>query len=215
VILGGSGYTFNRFLAGDGGASSGNAGGHGGNVSKLNVSASAGAMAVVGGAGGTGLTVGGRGGSVLSSIVSSGGPNAGGKVLVVAGAGGDASAFTVNPNEGDRNQQTAFGGKVGKGGNGGDIIGFQQDNSIDVSVDLIAGNGGSTVNYGSNFDTKTFVGKGGSVKNINLKGTVGTIDPLRKIKSYTDTIDLDPSDGPGDGINDVSHEAVRDRLPPE
>ena len=204
VILGGSGYIFNRFLAGDGGASSGNAGGHGGNVSKLNVSASAGAMAVVGGAGGTGLTVGGRGGSVLSSIVSSGGPNAGGKVLVVAGAGGDASAFTVNPNEGDRNQQTAFGGKVGKGGNGGDIIGFQQDNSIDVSVDLIAGNGGSTVNYGSNFDTKTFVGKGGSIKNINLKGTVGTIDPLRKIKSYTDTIDLDPSDGPGDGINDVS-----------
>jgi hypothetical protein len=199
-------FSFNRFLAGDGGSSSGGGGGNGGTINNLNVSASSGAMAVVAGAGGAGLKSGGRGGSVLSSIVSSGGPETGGKVLVIAGAGGDASAFTANPNESDglQNGKKAFGGKVGHGGDGGNIFGFIQENSIDVSVDLIAGNGGSTVNYGTNFDTKVFVGKGGSIKNINLKGSVGTVDPLRKVKSYTDTFDADPLDGPGDGVNDMS-----------
>jgi hypothetical protein len=203
-----SGFSFNRFLAGDGGSSSGNAGGNGGTVSKLNVSASSGAMAVVGGAGGAGLQSGGRGGSVLSSVVSSGGPDTGGKVLVVAGAGGDASAFTDNSNETSiDNEPNAFGGKVGRGGNGGSIIGFIQQNSIDVSVDLIAGNGGSTVNYGTSLDSKVFVGKGGSIKNIHLNGTIGNTDPTRKIKAYNDTIDTDPlpdDNGPGDGITDVT-----------
>jgi hypothetical protein len=191
--------TFNRFLAGEGGASSGNTGGNGGNITGLNVSASSGAMAVAAGAGGSGLHQGGKGGSVLGSTVASGGPETGGKVLVIAGAGGNASAFTANQNDSVNNEQKAFGGKVGRGGNGGDIIGFVQENSIDVSVDLIAGNGGDTINYGTSFDLKTFVGKGGSIKNINVKGSIGNIDPLRKVKAYNDTI---PDEG--DSVTDIS-----------
>jgi len=189
-------FTYNRYLAGNGGGSSSNTGGKGGNVSGLNVSASSGAMAVIAGAGGEGLLAGGSGGSVLNSVVSSGGPEAGGKVLVIAGAGGHATAFTENSNDDGNlnNGAKAFGGKIGKGGNGGSIVGFIQENSIDVSVDLIAGNGGDTLNYGTRRDSKTFVGQGGSIKNINLNGSVGTVDPTRAIKAYNDT--------DGDGIND-------------
>jgi hypothetical protein len=190
------GYTFDRIFAGNGGGSSGNAGGNGGNISGLDLGASSGAIAVVAGAGGAGLQRGGNGGSVQNSGVASGGPNTGGKVLVIGGAGGDATAFTSNSNDPGADDSVAFGGKVGRGGQGGSITNFTQSNSIDVSVDLIAGNGGSTVNYGTSSDTKAFVGKGGSISNLNISGSIGNIDPAVPISAYND---LD-----GDGTTDVT-----------
>ncbi len=190
-------FTYDRIIAGNGGASSSKAGGPGGSVIGLDVSASSGAIAVVAGAGGVGLQRGGNGGSVLSSAVASGGPDTGGKVLVIGGAGGDATAFTTNPNEPPGSSDpVAFGGKVGRGGKGGNVLNFTQSNSIDVSVDIIAGNGGSTLNYGTSFDTKSFVGKGGSISNLNITGSIGNIAPDVPIRAYND---LD-----GDGTTDVT-----------
>jgi hypothetical protein len=179
---------FDRILAGNGGSSSGNAGGNGGNVSGLVVSAGSGSMAIVAGAGGAGLQSGGRGGSVTKSFVTSGGSETAGKVLVIAGAGGDASAFVPNPNEGPGLNigLKAFGGKIGRGGNGGNINGFSQFDSIDVSIDLIAGNGGSTINYGNFRDSKVFVGKGGFIKNVDVRGSIGNVAEDQPIKAYND-----------------------------
>jgi hypothetical protein len=187
-----SAYTFNRFLAGNGGGSSGNIGGKGGDVSSLQHGTASGAIAVVAGAGGTGLIAGGGGGSVRSNSIASGDPQPGNptgpKLLVIAGAGGDATGFLPNPNDpADLNiPLKAVGGKIGKGGNGGSIIGLTQTNSINVSVDLIAGNGGDSANYGTNLDNRNFVGKGGSIQNVNARGSIGNVDAARPILSYND-----------------------------
>ena len=176
-------------FAGSGGNSSGGAGGVGGAVSGLNVSATSGLMAIASGSGGAGLSAGGAGGNV-SSVVASVGGNAGGnfsKLVVVAGAGGDASAFIPNlPNDASPNQaQKAFGGKVGVGGAGGNITGVTQEGGVSTRVDLISGNGGSTINYGTIAPSeKTFVGKGGSISNIKVEGTIGTLDAAVPLEDF-------------------------------
>ncbi|MDB6150785.1 MAG: Na-Ca exchanger/integrin-beta4 [Chthoniobacter sp.] len=200
-----TGYGFNRFIAGEGGQSAGSKGGAGGSISTLQVSSSTGAVAVVGGAGGRGLSAGGTGGSVTGNSVNAGG-TVEGKVLVIAGAGGDAHAFIPNPLDPAPNQaQKAFGGRIGIGGNGGNITGFTQETGIAVRVDLIAGNGGSTVNYGTVADPKSFVGKGGSIINTTVAGNIGNIAFDVPILAYNDT--------DGDGQLDRSiAEFVREAL---
>ena len=142
---------------------------------------------MVAGAGGEGLLKGGAGGSVLTSTATVGG-DAFAKILVIAGAGGDAHAFIPNPLDVSPDQaQKAFGGKVGLGGVGGSITGFQQDLAIAAHVDLIAGNGGGTVNYGTVADPKSFVGKGGSITNTSIRGNIGNIASTVPMGAYNDT----------------------------
>jgi hypothetical protein len=180
----GSGPAANRILAGDGGDSAGRRGGAGGQIFDIRSDSPEGSFAVVAGAGGTGLTVGGKGGSVVKAQISLGSSTQA-KGLIIAGAGGDATAFTPNSNDPAANQgQNAFGGRVGRGGNGGSIIDFQQQGNTGAHFDLIAGNGGSTLNFGTVTDTTLFVGKGGSVRNVTLAGNVGSIIPGVGIKSY-------------------------------
>lgn len=186
-----SGYQYSRVLAGDGGVSAGANGGAGGVVSNSEVSAGDGPLVVVGGAGGDGLKAGGAGGSVTSFKTTPGGGVVT-KVLVIAGAGGSGHAFVVNP-ESDIDpaqalavSQRAFGGVVGRGGLGGSITNFTQDTSTLARVDLIAGNGGDTVNYGATLNKKYYVGLGGSVTNVKLAGTAGNIDNTTPIAAYND-----------------------------
>ena len=180
----GNGLASNRILAGDGGDSSGKFGGVGGNITNVISSSPEGSFALAAGAGGDGLKRGGLGGSVTTAVISLGSsPQA--KGLIIAGAGGDASAFI--PNAGDRtpNQvQNAFGGTIGRGGNGGSIVDFSDGGNIGSHVDLIAGNGGSTLNFGTVTDVKNYVGVGGSIRDIRLTGNAGQIDPNIPIKSY-------------------------------
>ena len=195
VVL--SGYQFDRIIAGDGGSSAGSTGGDGGRVSNVNVSASDGPLAIVGGAGGVGLFHGGTGGSVVDVTGAVGGNDAA-KVLVIAGAGGDAHAFIPNPLDLSQSptgsqaesllkqQQKAFGGRIGIGGAGGNIISFNQALAVSARVDLIAGNGGSTVNYGTVADTKSFVGRGGSIIDTNIAGSIGNLANDIAIKGYND-----------------------------
>jgi hypothetical protein len=165
----------NRVLAGNGGSSAAGTGGDGGNVVKVVSSSVEGAFAMAAGAGGTGLFKGGKGGSILNAEISMGASTQA-KVLAIAGAGGDATAFVPNPDDPTPNQvENAFGGRIGKGGNGGSIDGFIQRGSTGAHTDLIAGNGGSTTNYGYFFDPKIYVGRGGSVSNINVSGDIGNI----------------------------------------
>ena len=131
------------------------------------------------------------------------------KGLVIAGAGGNAFAFVPNkdlvklspkdpgvPADTAPNQSlNAFGGVIGHGGNGGSINGFTQSGQTGAHIDLIAGNGGSTENYGTIFDSVSHVGNGGSVTNVTITGDIGNIDPLVPIKSYNDTADR-PDRGP-------------------
>ena len=181
-----SGYNFDRVIAGDGGFSAGGTGGVGGVVSNVDVSATDGPIAIVSGAGGAGLLKGGAGGSVLNSVATVGGA-AFAKVLVIAGAGGDAHAFVPNPLDVSPDQaQKAFGGRVGQGGLGGSINNFKQDLAIAARVDLIAGNGGGTVNYGTVADPKSFVGKGGSITNTSIRGNIGNIDSTVPMGAYND-----------------------------
>lgn len=174
-----SGYT-NLFLAGNGGASASSAGADGGSITDIFSVANNAAFAVVAGAGGDGLTQGGKGGSVITGTLSLDASTKA-KVLIISGAGGSASAFIPNLNDSPADQVAEslnqFGGLIGKGGNGGDIIGFTQTGITGMHADLIAGNGGSTLNYGSVFDSpkKVYVGKGGSIKSINMQGDIGNI----------------------------------------
>jgi hypothetical protein len=46
--------------------------------------------------------------------------------------------------------------------------------------DLIAGNGGDVVNYGTIIDPKAFVGKAGSILNVSLSGDVGQHHSCRR-----------------------------------
>jgi hypothetical protein len=154
------------------------------------VSSGAGSWALVGGAGGKGLFAGGKGGSVANIGFQTGGFTFS-KALIIAGAGGDATAFIPNPDDSAPNQnQNQFGGRVGRGGDGGNIINIRQFAGIDSHVDLIAGDGGSTVHYGTPLDRpgKVFVGKGGSIRSVTLEGTAGFMDPNVGIKSYNNIL---------------------------
>lgn len=189
-----------RVLSGTGGASYSGEGGVGGAITNSSVQAVSSPIFVAAGAGGSGLTAGGAGGSLNNNLINSSALNIG-KVLVIAGAGGDVSAAAptdVNV-AGDGNTADlahtflAFGGTSGIAGDGGSITRLTQPTSAQTAVDLIAGNGGSTLNYGSSLDLHTNVGRGGSVDTVNVTGTIGATDRNVNsqnnpaIKSYLDT----------------------------
>ena len=189
-------FTFNRILAGNGGVSSGGLGGEGGTISKVIAANSDNPFLVAAGAGGAGLRKGGNGGDVKDSSIEVGG-TALAKLLVVAGNGGDASSFVANPLDQVSNQgQKAYGGKVGVGGKGGSIVNFTQGKvtngllggNIQARVDLIAGNGGSTINYGTVADTEITVGVGGSISKIRIAGSLGNSAANVPIKSYNNDL---------------------------
>jgi hypothetical protein len=187
-------YTFNRILGGNGGDSSGGTGGVGGGVANIRSSNSDNPFVVAAGAGGVGLVRGGTGGSVRDSQIDVGGESLA-KLLVIAGAGGGATAFTANPNDTfiANQAEKAFGGRVGIGGDGGGIVNFVQGvrsasgqigGNLSGRVDLIAGNGGDTLNYGRVSDTGLPVGRGGSIANVFIAGSIGNIAANVPIKSY-------------------------------
>ena len=202
-------YGFNRILAGNGGASAGAAGGAGGSVNLVESKNDENPFVVVAGAGGSGLTAGGRGGSITNTKIEVGGSTFA-KALFVAGDGGDAAGFVPNaldttPNLG----QKAFGGRVGQGGNGGSITGVTQLGGIESRADFIAGNGGSTVNYGTIPDQTTgrYVGRAGSIRDIVADGTLGNINPGIAIRSYNDILH-------GQTMTDFVTASLRDPLSP-
>lgn len=186
---------FSRVLAGDGGDSFGSTGGRGGDLLGVTTTAGGSSVAAVAGDGGAGLLVGGQGGSVRDSSLDATDTDAlAAKVIVFAGHGGDAyaaraSAPGVALPPGPESEKTlalrAFGGANGVGGQGGSIINFRQPTGVQTAVDLVAGNGGSLINYGSIEDgVKTAVGKGGSISGVKLTGEAGRIDETTPIKSY-------------------------------
>lgn len=140
------------------------------------------------------------------------------KLLVIAGAGGSASAFTANPIDNNVANQAdkAFGGKVGTGGDGGSIVNFVQGKrsaggqiggNISARVDLISGNGGDTINFGTVANTKVPVGKGGSITNIFIAGSLGNIAPNVAIRSYNHEL-------AGETVADFVNANLRDPLIP-
>ena len=204
------GANFNRVIAGAGGDSQGLAGGNGGSVKSVRVTAESGAMVVAAGIGGQGVTVGGNGGSVDTALVNSSGnqhPNTSiGKVVVIAGDGGNVLGSLPynhsNPSSDPSAMEVlmAFGGVNGRAGNGGSITSFQQPSNTLTNIDLIAGNGGSTLNYGVSADTSVGVGKGGSITGAtvtdptgkvqaNIVGNIGNSDPTVAIKAYNNIKD--------------------------
>lgn len=183
-------YQYNRVIAGDGGDSYGATGGTGGSLTTILTTAGSSATAVAAGAGGDGLTRGGNGGSITGTEADSAAGVAA-KVIVIAGSGGSAfSALATASNVGDTGDIAAvlnlraFGGTNGIGGNGGNITNFTQPKTTQAAVDLIAGNGGSLINYGSSANATTSVGKGGSLSGITLAGEAGRVDETVAIKSY-------------------------------
>lgn len=177
--------TYSRFAAGNGGDSLGNAGGVGGNLSNVIITSTSSPIAAIAGKGGDGLTLGGAGGSVISSTVNAAGPT--GKILVAAGDGGDGIGGLPTPAN-----PLGFGGKNATGGKGGSITNYLQNVGTEVNVDLIAGNGGNTPNSGSSLAVKTNVGNGGSITNAQVIGNIGRgalpSDEMVAIKSYNDLL---------------------------
>ncbi len=181
-------FHFNRLIAGAAGSSAGNNGGIGGSVSNIIAFSPLGSFAFVGGAGGDGFRQGGVGGAVFNIRVDFGASSIS-KALLAAGAGGDAGSFIANLGDITPNQaQNAFGGKIGKGGNGGSVTGIKQKGGLDSHMDIIAGDGGSTIHYGTVLDKKGFVGVGGSVKNIDLASSLGNMSAAVAVKSYNDVL---------------------------
>ena len=188
--------SYNRMVAGSGGSSEGGAGGTGGSISSIDsTSAAADASNVVAaGAGGNGLTAGGAGGSVLSVNADAG---KFGKVLVIAGDGGSSYSQKVLQPGNATSIALSIGGVDGPGGNGGSILNFTQPTNLDTHVDLIAGNGGDTINHSFGAETAAYSalglpssasqdnsGRGGSLLNITVTGSIGNSDPNVAIKSY-------------------------------
>jgi hypothetical protein len=175
-------YYYNRIVAGNGGDSTGAAGGVGGGVSEVTSSASASGSVVAAGRGGDGLAAGGIGGSVAGTSKARLSLNAAGssKLVVIAGDGGNATAALPVDND-----PLAYGPADGKAGDGGSISNLTQPQSINTRVDLIAGNGGNTPNYGTS-SSKTGVGNGGSITNVDITGDIGNIGAAVAIKSYND-----------------------------
>jgi hypothetical protein len=174
-------FSYNHIIAGAGGDSSNGSGGAGGSVLNVNTTASDNIYAIAAGAGGNGLLAGGAGGSVKTLGLA-----VGGKGLVVAGSGGDAGAFI-----GDGGVvPTGFGGRIGKGGAGGSISNFVQTGGTAAHFDLIAGNGGDSLNFGSFLQTDgaKYVGAGGSISSVAVQGTLGNTNTSVAIKSYNDLL---------------------------
>jgi hypothetical protein len=183
-------FIFSRAIAGVGGSSSSAKGGDGGSVSNIITNSQRGAWAFVGGAGGKGLHFGGAGGAVNNVTVALGASTFS-KALFIGGAGGDAGAFLPNSGDPAPNQtRNQFGGKIGKGGDGGSVTGITQTNAIATHIDLIAGDGGDSIHYGTPLDKgkTTYVGKGGSIRNVSLAGEAGNMDPAVGIKSYNNIL---------------------------
>jgi hypothetical protein len=193
---------FGRIVAGVGGDSSGGDGGKGGDISGIKATAQSSPIALAAGAGGFGLKKGGQGGAVMNTSANAS-AILDNKVLVIAGEGGDAYASLpfnhvdpLNPVLSPLDLIMSYGGANGVGGNGGNISSFTQPVSVDARVDLVAGNGGSTVNYGTSFDDKVGVGKGGSITGITITGHIGNPDPDAVIKAYNNVL--------GDYRSDIS-----------
>jgi hypothetical protein len=169
---------FNRILAGNGGSSFGADGGAGGRLDIVSGAANNSSIVAVAGRGGDGLRAGGAGGSLLRTSLDS--PQ---KVVAIAGDGGDAfGALSTAPNVRLASNESAlitnlraFGGFNGIGGNGGSINDFRQFSaSVNVATDLIAGQGGDLINYGSAAPgATTTVGTGGSLSKVILASQAG------------------------------------------
>jgi hypothetical protein len=170
---------YNRVVAGNGGDSVGGIGGKGGGISALTSGAISSSFAVAAGRGGDGSAAGGEGGAVKTVSVNAAGGAA--KLIVIAGDGGDAYAALPTVA-----YPLAFGSKDGLAGNGGSIEGFTQPGSTAARVDLIAGNGGNTPNWGVTASITSGVGNGGSITNVSLSGDVGNVDSTTAIKAYND-----------------------------
>ena len=65
-------------------------------------------------------------------------------------------------------------------GGGGSVVNIRQDASQLTAVDIIAGNGGNTVNFGSSLDTSTKAGRGGSIRTVDVAGSIGSISHHRR-----------------------------------
>ncbi len=183
-------FVFSRAIAGAGGSSSSSKGGDGGSVANIITNSQQGGWVFVGGAGGKGLHLGGKGGAVNNVSIALGASTFS-KALFIGGAGGNAGAFIPNIEDPEPNQQrNQFGGRVGRGGDGGGISGITQTNAIATHIDLIAGDGGDTIHYGTPLDKPktTYVGKGGSISNISLAGEAGNMDASIGIKSYNNIL---------------------------
>lgn len=170
-----------RIIAGDGGLSYGGQGGAGGSLNNINSTATSTPLVAAAGQGGAGLTVGGNGGSITNSVLNSAATQIG-KLLIVAGKGGDAFAALRQdiflPGDQDVNDLAhtvlALGGQTGVGGDGGSVNNIRQPSSTQTTVDIIAGNGGSTPNAGNAGSPATGVGRGGSIGNIIAAGSIGS-----------------------------------------
>jgi len=175
---------FGRYIAGEGAVSFGSSGGVGGSVNSATGIAASASFAVASGKGGDGLRGGANGGDVFGGATSSvinASPAGNSKVLLIAGAGGDVFGAVASPSD-----PLAYGGINGTGGNGGSISNIRQDASQSTPVDLIAGDGGSTVNFGSPLDASTKAGKGGSIHDIDIAGNIGSIGQNVPIHAYND-----------------------------
>ena len=191
---------YNRLVAGAGGASAGGTGGSGGSIGGYGsgeavntTSVAAGTQNVdAAGAGGAGLSAGGNGGNVINvqADAAASAANSTGKVVIIAGDGGESTgalpAKGANATETARNIANAVGGVNGPGGNGGSIINFTQATSIYTNVDLIAGNGGATINHSVAAGNAAVdnSGEGGSVGNIAVQGSIGDCAAGVAIRSY-------------------------------
>jgi len=176
--------------AGDGGSGSASIGGAGGEVRNATLTADAGASVVLAGAGGSGLRAGGAGGAIAAANVNSGALTDA-RVVAMAGAGGDAHGVTLKTivREGSAPVAPfaavyALGLTDGRGANGGSVSGFTQPQATQASTDLVAGNGGGTVNFGRISDLQPLVGRGGSMTDIKLAGNAGILDPNVAIRPY-------------------------------
>lgn len=172
-----AGLLFNRAIAGSGGASYGATGGNGGSISNTILTAQTSSVALVAGAGGDGLLRGGIGGSLLATQATAAGAPS--KILAIAGDGGSAYGYSLT---GSLQAQLLSIGTNGAGGNGGGISNFRATGS-GVSTDLIAGNGGNLMNYGSGIQ-RPAVGAGGSISGVVLDGNAGNLNPNVAIKAY-------------------------------
>ncbi len=184
-------------LAGDGGLSAAAKGGAGGALSQSVFVADTGSLVFAAGAGGNGFLAGGGGGQI-SSVTLNASALDNGRVVAIAGDGGHASAVSASQIQKENppppgadplvwslfQQIWAMGSSNGRGGAGGGISSLTQPNSIQVSTDLIAGNGGNTLNYGLTSDAATGAGAGGSLKAIKLAGDAGIIAAATPIRSY-------------------------------
>ena len=181
-------YPYTRILAGNGGHSFGGTGAVGGSLSGVVSTSQNSALVAVAGRGGDGLVAGGAGGGVTSATLNAAAIT-GNKVLVIAGRGGDgygALATTTNIAAQDGGPVSTFGNVAAHGGNGGGISGFTQPITIQTRVDLNAGDGGGTVNYGTSNDSLFNVGVGGSITGVNITGTIGNVNHAVPIKAYND-----------------------------